>query len=61
MVAIFQAGADEGGEERVRSQGFGFEFGVELAAYEPRMIRSLDYFHVDAVGGASGDAETGAG
>src|SRR5271156_6885603 len=44
----------------MRSQGFGFEFGVELAAYEPRMIRSFDYFYVDAVGGAAGDAESGA-
>ena len=45
----------------MRGQGFGFEFGVELAAYEPRVVGGFDNFYVDAVGGASGDAETGAG
>src|SRR5277367_2647562 len=45
----------------MRSQGFGFEFGMELAAYEPGVIGGFDYFYVDAVGGASGDAEAGAG
>src|SRR5271156_3881051 len=45
----------------MRSQGFRFELGMELAPYHPRMIRSLDYFYVDAVGSASGDSETGAG
>src|SRR5580692_984347 len=33
---------------------------MELAADEPRMVRSFDYFYVDAVGSASGDAEAGA-
>ena len=50
-MTIFQAGADEGGEERVRRQGFGFEFGMELAAYEPGVIGGFDYFYVDAVSG----------
>jgi len=59
-VAIFQAGADEGGEERVRCQRLGFEFGMELAAQEPGMVRGFDYFYVDAVRCASSDAEAGA-
>ena len=61
LVAVFDAGADEGGEQRVRSQGFGFEFGVELAAEEPWVVGGFDDFDVHAVGSASGDAETGAG
>ena len=61
LMAVFDAGADEGGEERVRGQGLGFEFGMELAAYEPRVVGGFDDFDVHAVGCASGDAEAGAG
>jgi len=61
LMAVFDAGADEGGEQRMRSQGLGLEFGMELAAYEPRVVGGFDDFDVDAVGGASGDAEASAG
>ena len=61
LVAVFDAGADEGSEKRMRSQRFGFEFGVELAAEEPRVVGSFDDFDVHTVWGASGDAEAGAG
>jgi len=60
-MAILEAGADERGEQWMRSQRFGFEFGMELAAYEPGVVGGFDYFYVDAVGRASGDAETSAG
>ena len=61
LVAVLYAGADEGGEEWVRGQGLGFEFGVELTAEEPGVVGGFDDFDVDAVGSASGDAEAGAG
>ena len=60
-VAIFEAGADERGEERMRSQRLGFEFRMELAADEPRVVGGFDNFYVNAVRSASGDAEAGAG
>ena len=37
-----------------------FEFGMELAADKPRVVRRFDDFDVNAVGSASGDAESGA-
>src|ERR1700733_8672828 len=58
QVAIFQRGANEGGEQRVRGERLGFEFGVELAADEPRMVGHLDDFDVGAVRRAAGDFET---
>lgn len=61
VVSVFRAGADEGGEERVRGEGLGLELGMELAAHEPRMIGDFDDFDVHAIGSFSGDAETGAG
>lgn len=59
-MAILEAGADERGEQWMRSQRFGFEFGMELAAYEPGVVGGFDYLYVNSVGGASGDAEAGA-
>ena len=44
VMAIFQAGADERGEERMRRQRLRFEFGMKLAADEPRMVRRLRRF-----------------
>jgi len=43
---VLERGAYEGGEERVRLEGLGFEFGVELAAEEPRVVRGFDDFDV---------------
>ena len=61
LVALMvERGADEGGEERMRLEGFGFEFGVELAAQEPRVIGGFDNFDVVFVGSAAGDAQAGA-
>ena len=59
-MAIFEAGADKRGKQWMRRERLGFEFGMELAANEPRMVGHFDDFDVDAVGGAAGDAETGA-
>ena len=55
---MLQGGADEGGEERMRFEGLGLEFGVELAAQEPRVIGSFDDFDVVFVGGAASDSKT---
>jgi len=61
LDAMLQGGADEGGEERMRLEGLGLEFGVELAAQEPRVIGSFDDFDVGSVGRGAGDVEAGAG
>src|SRR5579859_2074460 len=60
-LLVFKGGADEGGEERMRLERFGLEFGVELAAEEPGVLGGLDYFDVVFVGGAAGDAQSGVG
>ena len=57
---IFQAGANERGEKRMRRERLRFEFRMELAADEPGMIGHFDDFDVHAVGRAAGDAESGA-
>src|SRR5579875_162893 len=61
MAAIFDAGSDEGGEERVGREGLGLEFGMKLAADEPGMVGNFDDFDVHAVGSFAGDAEAGSG
>ena len=61
LVAVFYAGADESGEERMRGERLGLEFGMELATDEPWVVGGFDDFDVDAVRSASGDAESGAG
>ena len=58
---VFEGSAYEGGEERMRLEGLGLEFGVELAAEEPGVIGGFDDFDVIFVGGAAGDAEAGVG
>jgi hypothetical protein len=45
----------------MRFEGLGFEFGVELAAEEPRVVRGFDDFDVVVVGSAAGDTESGGG
>ncbi len=57
MALVLEGGADEGGEERVRFEGLGFEFGMELAAEEPWMVGGFDDFDVVFVGSAAGDAK----
>ena len=59
-MAIVEAGADEGGKERMRRERLGLEFWMELAAEEPGVIGHFDDLDVHAVGSAAGDAETGA-
>ena len=61
LLPVPHAGTNESGKERMRRQGFGFEFRMELAADEPRMIRNLDDLNVDAIGRAAGDPEAGIG
>ena len=56
---VFQRSAYEGGEERMRLERLGLEFGVELAAEEPGMVGSFDDFDVIFVGRAAGDAQAG--
>src|SRR5262245_12513720 len=58
---MLDCGANKSREERMRFERFGFELGMELAAEEPWMIRSLDDLDVILVGSASGDAKTRAG
>ena len=41
VFAVFERGADEGGEQRMRLERLGFEFGMELAAEVPRMVGDL--------------------
>ena len=45
----------------MRFERLGFEFRMELAAEEPRMVRSFDDLDVVFVGSAAGDAEAGGG
>ena len=47
LLPVSYAGANEGGEERMRRERLGFEFGMELAAEEPGMIGHFDNFDVD--------------
>jgi len=45
----------------MRLEGFGFEFGVKLAAEEPGVLGRFDDLDVIFVGGAAGDEQAGAG
>ena len=45
----------------MRGERLGLEFGMELAAYEPRVVGDFDDFDVHAIWGAPCDAEAGAG
>src|SRR5260370_36318625 len=58
-VFVLDGGADEGREERMRFERLGFEFRVELAAEEPRVVGGLDDFDVIFVRSASSDAQPG--
>src|SRR5579871_5831210 len=57
---IFQARADERAEERMRLQRLRFEFRVELASEEPRMVRHFHDFNVHTIRRAARNAETSA-
>src|SRR5580693_398749 len=59
-LTIFHAGAAARGEQRMRGERLGLEFGMELATEKPRMIWRFHNFDVDAVRRTAGDAETGA-
>ena len=61
LTAVFDAGANERREKRVRRERLGFEFRMELAADEPGMVGNFDDLDVDAVGRAAGDAEASRG
>ncbi len=43
--------AGKSSEQRVRIERLGFEFGMELAAEEPGMVRRLDNFYVQVPSG----------
>ena len=60
-LAVFVAGDDELAEERVGLEGFGFEFGVELAAEEEGVAGDLYDLDVGCVGGGAAQAEAAAG
>src|SRR5687768_11296164 len=47
---LFIRGRDEPGKQRVRLEGFGFEFRMKLAAQEPGMPRQLYHFNKDFIG-----------
>src|SRR5260370_41812704 len=57
LPRVFQRRGDESRKERVRFERLRFEFRVELAAEEPRMVRRFDDFHVILIRRASGDAQ----
>src|SRR5690348_13270682 len=59
LFAIFQGGADEGGEKRMGLERLGLEFGMELAAEEPWVLGRLNDFDVIFVGRAAGDFQAG--
>src|SRR6185369_2224353 len=59
VFLVFEGCSDKGGEQRMRFERPGFEFGVELAAEEPRVLGGFDDFDVVFVGGATGDAKAG--
>ncbi len=42
--------ADERSEERMRLERFRFEFGMELASDEVRMVRQFDHLDVSSIG-----------
>src|SRR5687767_4276284 len=48
-------------EQRMRLERFRLEFGVELAAQEPRMVRQFADLDIDSIGSLPGQAQTMAG
>src|SRR5215471_129800 len=48
-LSMLGGGADERLKQRVRLHRFALEFGVELAAQEPRMVSELTDLHVGVV------------
>lgn len=52
---LFERSGDEGLEQRMGVHGVGFEFGVELTADKPGMIRNLHHFHQRTVGGCAAE------
>src|SRR5258708_8190453 len=58
LFFVLQCRADECGEERVRLQRLGFEFWMELAAEEPRVVRGLDNLDVIFIRRAPSDAQS---
>jgi len=57
VAFVFHCGADEGGKERMRLEGLGFEFGMELAAEEPGVIGRFNNFDVVFVGSSASDSQ----
>ena len=45
----------------MRRERLRLEFGVELAADEPRVVRDFHNFHIYAIRSATRDAESGSG
>ena len=61
QMTVFKARAHERGKQRMRSERLGFEFGVKLAAHEPRVVGNFHDLDVRAIGRAARDAEPGVG
>src|ERR1700722_20754276 len=59
-AAMLEAGANEGGKQRMRSKRLRFEFRMKLAANEPGVIGHFDNFDIHAIGCPAGNAESGA-
>src|SRR3954468_12037344 len=59
LLAPLDRRADEADEQRMPAPWIGREFGVELAAEEPRMLRQLDHFAQIAGGLALGPRADG--
>src|SRR5215475_11444613 len=57
FLLLFQRGAHERGEERMRLERLGFEFRMELAAQKPRVLGRFDDLDVVFVRSAASDAE----
>src|SRR5690349_11627479 len=55
---VLQSGADESRKQGMRLERLGLEFGMELAAQKPRMLRGLDNLHVIFVWSTPGNFES---
>src|SRR5271168_3658793 len=57
LRAVLIRSRNESTEQRMRLKGLRFEFRVELASDEMRMIGQFDHFDVSPVGRGTGDAQ----
>ena len=56
LELVLEGSADESRKKWMGLERLGFEFGMELAAEKPGMVRHFDNFNVIFVGGAAGNS-----